>query len=188
MKRLCSLLIVIALLLILFAGGTPKVQKNLEYRLTEKGSDIAVRDPSPSIAVFTEEGDFNTFYNYLHMNKIPLPGPPEIDFSGSLLLFVSYGEQRTAGYFIEVKKVYDRKGTLVVQAVLLGPPEGSMSAQETFTGSNLSTGSVRYKPTRVSEQVSTGCTSAERIIALFRQLCRECQDPQQGRAAYSVPE
>jgi hypothetical protein len=129
MKRLCSLLIVIALLLILFAGGTPKVQKNLEYRLTEKGSDIAVRDPSPSIAVFTEEGDFNTFYNYLHMNKIPLPGPPEIDFSGSLLLFVSYGEQRTAGYFIEVKKVYDRKGTLVVQAVLLGPPEGSMSAQ-----------------------------------------------------------
>jgi len=104
MKRLCSLLIVIALLLILFAGGTPKVQKNLEYRLTEKGSDIAVRDPSPSIAVFTEEGDFNTFYNYLHMNKIPLPGPPEIDFSGSLLLFVSYGEQRTAGYFIMANK------------------------------------------------------------------------------------
>jgi hypothetical protein len=63
------------------------------------------------------------------MNKIPIPEPPEIDFSRSLLLFVSYGEQRTAGYSIEIRKVYERNGTLVVQAVLLGPPGESLIAQ-----------------------------------------------------------
>jgi len=58
-----------------------------------------------------------------------VPSPPEVDFTENAILFISYGEQKTAGYSINVRSVFKRNGTLIVKAVLISPPPDVFTAQ-----------------------------------------------------------
>jgi len=129
MKKALTCFLLLGALLLLGTGSKPKEQSAVQYDIIERGSDAANASKLPSLSIFTDQSDFKDFYSYLHMNKVPHPDAPEIDFAKNILVFLCYGEQKTAGYFISVRDVSERKETLVVKAVLLGPPEGSMSAQ-----------------------------------------------------------
>jgi hypothetical protein len=107
----------------------PPEDTSLDFSILEEGLGAAVSDMQPGLMVFTEEGEYTDFYKQIHRTKHPKPSPPSIDFENSIAVFISFGEQKSAGYFIEVRNVYVRGSTLVVKAILITPPQDSFQAQ-----------------------------------------------------------
>ena len=125
-------ILIISLLLVIFIFGIgAKTQEDvsIDFSILEEGIGAAVVDIQPGLAVFTTEGEYTDYYKQIHRTKHPKPLPPSIDFNKSIALFISFGEQKSAGYFIEIRKVYRRDSTLVIKAILRKPPQDSFQAQ-----------------------------------------------------------
>jgi len=102
----------------------------LEYSILEQGEDIYFEKTGPEILVFTESGSFKSFYAQIHRTRIPRPEAPRPNFDNSMVVFFSYGRQKSTGYSIEITGVYARSSTVVVKTVLNTPPEDSFQAQK----------------------------------------------------------
>ena len=113
-----SFIFILFLSFSVFFNSKPRDTSSVIQTILEEGNNIALKDTHPVISIFTTHNEFDAFYSRIHINKRPAPSLPEIDFTESAILFISYGEQKTAGYSIDVHSVYKRNGTLFVKAVL----------------------------------------------------------------------
>ncbi len=102
----------------------------VEYTVLEQGEDINLREADPEILVFTENGTFEPFYRLIHLTRIPQPEPPVVDFRKYSVAFLSYGEQKSTGFSIEIINVYERSSAVTVKTILNTPPENSFQAQK----------------------------------------------------------
>ena len=115
--------------LLIFAGGKGAEEHPALFRIIERGADAAFGDAGPAVAFATGQAGFSSFYTALHINRVPAPDPPEVDFDAEACVYISFGRQRTGGYSIEVLDVRVSRGALVIQAHLLRPLPGSFSTQ-----------------------------------------------------------
>jgi hypothetical protein len=126
-KSACHLLLPALLSLSLMSGG--RNAEAVSHRILETGPYVYFRSRDPELRVFTDAESFTSFYSALHRSRVPAPKPPSVDFSQSLVLFVSAGEKPTAGFSVELVGVRRRKDTLEVEVLLIEPAEGSFQAQ-----------------------------------------------------------
>lgn len=103
---------------------------SIEYSVLEQGEDINIREADPEILVFTENGTFEPFYRLIHRTRIPQPELPAVDFGNYSVVFLSYGEQKSTGFSIEIIDVYERSSAVTVKTILNTPPESSFQAQK----------------------------------------------------------
>ncbi|MFW6181358.1 MAG: protease complex subunit PrcB family protein [Spirochaetota bacterium] len=109
------------------AGGKPQ-RDEVAFTVIEEGSSPGY--PSdPMIRVLDGGPGYRSFYRRVHSGRVPPPEPPAVDLEEDLVIFVSSGEKRTAGHAIQVREVFTRDDLLVVQAVMITPPEGGFQAQ-----------------------------------------------------------
>jgi hypothetical protein len=120
------LLLVISLTVV---SSRPQEDASLDFSILEEGPGAAVVDMRPGLTVFTDEGEYTDYYKRIHRAKHPKPSPPIVDFNKDIAVFITFGEQKSAGYFIEIRKVYIRGSTLVIKAILITPPQDSFQAQ-----------------------------------------------------------
>ena len=101
----------------------------MEYRILEEGNHAAFINTGPSILVFTDRHEYEAFYKTIHIDRESVPVPPEVDFTGSIVIFLSYGEKRTSGFSIEIRKLFTRGNALVIRTILRSPPDDSFLSQ-----------------------------------------------------------
>ncbi len=130
-RKIVFIIIVASIFLssMLFINSKPQQEESITYTVLEKGNHAAFHDTKPSISVFSDLNEFEGFYKTMHKGRVPKAEPPSVDFTNSLILFLSHGEKRTSGYTIEIRRIYSRGTALVVKAVLRSPPEASFTAQ-----------------------------------------------------------
>jgi hypothetical protein len=124
-----SFIFILFLSFSVFFNAKPRNTSSVIQTILEEGNNIALKDTHPVISIFTNHNEFDAFYSRIHINKRPVPSPPKVDFTESAILFISYGEQKTAGYSINVRSVFKRNDTLIVKAVLISPPQDVFTAQ-----------------------------------------------------------
>lgn len=130
-KKYVLIILVPFIILFLFVSVNTKPIKHnpIPYTVLEEGVNASYRETEPEIHVFVSHNSFGTFYNRVHQNKIPKSVPPAVDFTKNAVVFVSYGEQKSAGYSIDIRTVFGRNTTLIVKAILISPPQESFQAQ-----------------------------------------------------------
>jgi hypothetical protein len=101
----------------------------VEYRVIGEGKNATLESERPMLMIFTDDNSFRNFYNQIHLTEIPRPEAPGVDFEKYIVLFVSYGVQKSSGYSIEIRSVFIRKNTLVIKTILITPPRESFQAQ-----------------------------------------------------------
>jgi hypothetical protein len=57
----------------------------------------------------------------LHIDEVPKPEAPYVDFTKNRVLYVSFGKYRTAEYSIKLLNVYIKNNILIVEADFLTP-------------------------------------------------------------------
>jgi hypothetical protein len=124
-----TLIISIIFIFILYTNAKPKEPNLVPYTLLEQGENVIPEKRNIEIEILTSQTSFEDFYGMIHKGNVPKPPPPEVDFTESAILFISYGEQKTAGYSINVRSVFKKNGTLIVKAVLISPPQDVFTAQ-----------------------------------------------------------
>jgi hypothetical protein len=121
-------LLLLALPALLFAGKKPETEQ-LAYDIVEEGTNMDYRNKEPDIVIIQDEGKFRDLHTRIHRISTSKPPLPEVDFSTRFVVFFTYGEQPSAGYFIQVRSVVERDDTVVIKTLLKEPPQDSYQAQ-----------------------------------------------------------
>lgn len=161
--RIRRVVIVSAFVLILLPitaskkGGLP-----VAYSVLEKGSDIYFEKKDPEVLIFTEQSAFESFYTKIHRIHAPRPEPPRPDFNNDIVVFFSYGRQKSTGYSIEITGVFARSSTVVIKTILQTPPEESFQAQKlTHPYMLISIPLGSYKNIQLKDKTGTVLVSAD---------------------------
>jgi hypothetical protein len=127
--RLSAALAALAALFCTAAGGKPGMERASTYTVLEAGTDAAFSERGPSLMLFTEEDEFDRFYAGLHVNRIPVPEPPAVDFNANVVAYISYGRKNTGGYSIDVLGVFVERDNLFIKTKLQQPLPDSFQIQ-----------------------------------------------------------
>jgi hypothetical protein len=122
-----------AILLLLFTtlfliGSKTRSSRQVEFTVVEEGTQIKYKPEGPNLEIFLDKKKFESFHNNIHRIRIPQPEPPSVDFNNGLVIFISYGDQKSSGYSIDVRSVTERRDTIVIKSLLITPPEDSFQA------------------------------------------------------------
>jgi len=101
----------------------------VEYRILEEGNHASLIGTEPSVLVFADHHGFEAFYKAIHIDRESVPVPPEVDFTENIVIFLSYGEKRTSGFSIKIRKLFTRGSAIVIRAVLRSPSDDSFLSQ-----------------------------------------------------------
>jgi hypothetical protein len=111
-------------------SGRRADEENLvNYVLVEEGINMEYPKKDSDMILFTDEKKFTDFHSRIHHREVPKPKPPQVDFDSHFVVFITYGQQPSAGYFIQVRSVLRRDETAAVRALLNEPPQDSFQAQ-----------------------------------------------------------
>jgi len=114
---------------VLIFAGQKSGEDQVQYDIAEDGTQMEYQNKRPDIVIFQDETRFRDFHSRIHRRTIPRPSTPEIDFASYFVVFLTYGEQPSAGYFIQVRTVIKRDETVVVRTLLKEPAQDSYQAQ-----------------------------------------------------------
>ena len=110
-------------------SGTPPQKDSVRYSVLESGDMAALDYREPTLEILSDPKELGTFYRRLHSTRVPRPDPPDVVFSDSRVVFLSIGKQNTAGYSVELLRVYIKSNVLVIEAMISTPLKDSMQAQ-----------------------------------------------------------
>ena len=103
--------------------------EQVQYGIVEEGTQMAYQIKRADMVVILDETKFKDFHSRIHRTRIPKPSIPQVDFNSHFVVFLTYGEQLSAGYFMQVRTVVKREDTVVVRTLLKEPPQDSYQAQ-----------------------------------------------------------
>lgn len=103
--------------------------EQVRYGIAEEGIQMEYQNKKPDMVVIQDEIKFRDFHTRINRHKIPRPATPQVNFDTHFVLFLTYGDQPSAGYFIQVRTVVKRDETVVVRTILNEPPQDSFQAQ-----------------------------------------------------------
>jgi hypothetical protein len=113
----------------LLFNGKPSDRESTGFTVIEEGVELSFRPKDRELELFSTQEGFEAFYARINQNRIPKPQAPHIDFTRSIVVFITLGEKTSAGFSIDVRSVYMRTNTLVVKALPIAPPQESLQAQ-----------------------------------------------------------
>lgn len=125
----CLCFLYLILIFSLFFNGKPADQESAGFSVIEEGVELSSRPKSRELELFFTREEFEAFYARMNQNRIPRPEAPHIDYTRSIVVFITLGEKSSAGFSIDVRGVYERGNTLVLKAVPISPPQESLQAQ-----------------------------------------------------------
>jgi hypothetical protein len=122
-----------AILLLIFlalslSGSKTRNNRQVDFTVVEEGTQIKYKPEGPNLEIFIDQGKFESFHKNIHRTRIPPPDAPTLDFDNGLVIFISYGDQKSSGYSIDVRSVIERRDALVIKSVLITPPDDSFQA------------------------------------------------------------
>lgn len=100
----------------------------VEYTVIDQGIISGKRLPALHFELITEAAPFQKLFMELHSHQLPAPLPPEVDFNGAFVLFISMGEKPSAGYRVEIDQMKHSDDVLNVTLRLRQPPPGGFNA------------------------------------------------------------
>ncbi|MCK4924706.1 MAG: protease complex subunit PrcB family protein [Spirochaetes bacterium] len=103
--------------------------EQVQYGIAEEGTQMEYQIKKADIVVIQDETKFRDFHSRIHRTRVPKPSTPQVDFNSHFVVFLTYGEQPSAGYFIQVRTVVKRENTVVVRTLLKEPSQDSYQAQ-----------------------------------------------------------
>jgi hypothetical protein len=103
--------------------------EQVQYGIVEEGTQMAYHNKKLDIVVFQDETKFRDFHSRIHRTRVSEPSTPQVNFNSHFVVFLTYGEQPSAGYFIQVRAVVKRDNAVVVRTLLKEPPQDSFQAQ-----------------------------------------------------------
>lgn len=103
--------------------------EQVQYGIVEEGTQMEYQIKRADMVVIQDKTKFRDFHSRIHRTRIPKPSTPQVDFNSHFVVFLTYGEQPSAGYFMQVRTVVKREDTVVVRTLLKEPPQGSYQAQ-----------------------------------------------------------
>ena len=106
-------------------SDTPSEPPALQYRLVASGSQMT-GPAGPRHLLITTAAEYETQWATLIGSG---SAAPAIDFRRESVVFLLGGQKRTGGYTVVPRKVSIDGNTLVIDATVASPPEGSMSIQ-----------------------------------------------------------
>jgi hypothetical protein len=110
-------------------GGKKSGENQVNFFIVEEGANIAADNRNPNIEIFRDETRFRDWHSRVHRNTIPRPATPTVDFGTHFVVFLTYGEQPSAGYFIKVRTVLERGDIVAIRTLLTEPSQDSFQAQ-----------------------------------------------------------
>jgi hypothetical protein len=103
----------------------PSTEATVKIRTVAKGAYAASRNPQPRAVAARDAATFRALWGSL----VGSDQIPPIDFSREAAVFLLGGERPTGGYEVAARGASIRGNTLVIDAVVTPPPEGSMTTQ-----------------------------------------------------------
>jgi hypothetical protein len=113
----------------LVTAGQGSREDQVDFDIVEDGTQMEYQNKRPDIVIFQNATRFRDFHSRIHRRTVPRPDTPEVDFDTYFVVFITYGEQPSAGYFIQVRSVLRREDTVAIRTLLKEPPQDSMQAQ-----------------------------------------------------------
>jgi len=133
MSKQIIIVAVTALLLIgmpaLLSASRKPEGEQVAYDIAEEGTNMEYQNKKPDIVVIQDATKFRDLHTKIHRTKLPAPSVPMVDFGTHFVVFLTYGEQPSAGYFVQVRSVVKRDDTVVIKTLLKEPPQDSYQAQ-----------------------------------------------------------
>ena len=119
----------LSLVMILFISARSSERNSVTYTILEEGPKSSFKQAKAKISMFRTQNEFQAFYSQIHRNVHPKPDPPAVNFDQNFVVYITFGEQKSAGYSIDLRTIYRRNSTLVIKAILITPPQDSFQAQ-----------------------------------------------------------
>ena len=94
-------------------------EDTVSYTILESSDVIApyfLGYKGPNFKIFSDKKSYRLFYMRLHIDEVPKPWTPSVDFEKNSVLFISYGKYRNAGCSIKLLNIYIKNNVLVVEA------------------------------------------------------------------------
>ena len=114
---------------VLVSAGQKSREDQVDFDIAEDGTQMEYQNKNPDIVIIQDNTTFRDFHSRIHRRTVPKPSAPDVDFGSYFLVFLTYGEQPSAGYFIQVRTVLRREETVVVRTLLKEPSQDSFQAQ-----------------------------------------------------------
>lgn len=122
--------IVLLLVTILFLISCTYQVKQVSFEIIEKGYYSGIVEKQ-NLVIDSNES-WSILWEHLKSNIEPAPSIPEIDFSKNTVIAVFQGEKSTGGYSIEVTKIEEFEGKIIVKIKERNPGPGEI-VTEAFT-------------------------------------------------------
>ena len=106
------------------AAGAPM---RASFQTVLRGYQSGVREPLETVA--RNQINWETLWRKHVAKEANPPTPPLVDFNKEIVVAVFLGERPTGGHDIEITKVEQTDGKLVVSVVERKPPPGSLTTQ-----------------------------------------------------------
>jgi hypothetical protein len=119
----------VTLLSLIVAGCAASPEAEISFTVIAEG-DTAADYPDQQGVVIDSPAEWEGLWEQLHRNTIPRPALPEVDFEQYTLLAVFAGEKRSGGYAIQVEKVTQTEGAVIVHTIETAPGADQMAAAQ----------------------------------------------------------
>jgi len=129
LRRLILNAAVLIMSLFIFIQAGSKPEREVPFTILEEGVNSALSDREPLLTIIEDQDKLESFYSFLHRNRIPRPEPPELAFESSFVVYVSYGQKNTSGYSIDLLRIDIQRSVLVINSQLKRPLPDSFQAQ-----------------------------------------------------------
>jgi len=126
---ICLCVVFLILCVSLFFNGKRKYQESVAFSVIEEGVELSHRLKGRELELFSTQQRFKDFYTRMHLHTLPRPDAPHIDFTRSIVVFITLGEKRSTGFSIDVRSVHKWRKSLIVKAIPIPPPQESLQAQ-----------------------------------------------------------
>jgi len=95
---------------------------SVPYVALDSGISGGRGSASPRFDVVTDSGTFKRVFAEMHASQLPVPPPPDVNFTRSFVVLAVLGEKPTAGYSLRIVRISQHEGTLRVEVREDRPP------------------------------------------------------------------
>lgn len=111
------------ILLLVYSAKVPE-KETVSYTILES-NDVIPLDylgyKGLPFKILSENKRYRSIYMGLHIDEVPKPQAPSVDFTKNRVLYISFGKHRTAGHSIKLLNIYIKNNILIVEADFLSP-------------------------------------------------------------------
>jgi hypothetical protein len=95
---------------------------SVPYVVLDSGISGGRGSANPRFDVVTDSETFKRVFTEIHPGQFPIPTPPDVDFTRSLVVLAMLDEKPTAGYSLRIVQISQHQRTLLIEVRVDSPP------------------------------------------------------------------